>query len=334
MGDGVTKIGDHAFDGCPLTTVTFPNSVAGIGDYAFYGCALASVTIGSGVTSVGSCAFQGCSLLTSATIPSSVTNIGDGAFAGLASLTSVTISNGVTTIGQGAFQRTGLTSVAIPGSVTGIGYVAFSSCYSLVAITVDELNSTYSSANGVLFNKSKSVLIQYPAGKTACYAIPGGVTNIGGYAFYECNGLGSVTIPSSVNQIGEYAFAWCYGLHGAIFNGNAPTNASSDAFAADYWATLYYFPETYGWGPTFGSWPTTLWNPRVQTGTTFGVRTNRFGFTIAGTTNLVVVVEACTNLANPIWSPVKTNTLTGGSSYFSDSQWTNYPSRLYRIRSP
>ena len=51
-------------------------------------------------------------------------------------------------------------------------------------------------------------------------------------------------------------------------------------------------------------------------------------------TNLSVVVEACTNLANPIWSPVGTNTLTGGSSYFSDSQWTNYPGRFYRFRSP
>ena len=66
----------------------------------------------------------------------------------------------------------------------------------------------------------------------------------------------------------------------------------------------------------------------------FGVRTNQFGFTITGTSNLVIVVEACTNLANPVWSPVGTNTLTGGSSYFSDPQWTNYPGRFYRLRSP
>ena len=78
-----------------------------------------------------------------------------------------------------------------------------------------------------------------------------------------------------------------------------------------------------------------LWNPQVQTSdASFGVRTNQFGFTITGTSNLVIVVEACTNLANPIWSPVATNTLTGGSSYFSDPQWTNYPARFYRLRSP
>jgi len=88
-------------------------------------------------------------------------------------------------------------------------------------------------------------------------------------------------------------------------------------------------------GPTIGSCPLVLWNPQVQTsGASFGVRTNKFGFTITGTRGLVVVVEACTNPANPIWFPAGTNTLTGGPVYFSDPQWTNYPARFYRLRSP
>jgi hypothetical protein len=62
------------------------------------------------------------------------------------------------------------------------------------------------------------------------------------------------------------------------------------------------------------------------------VKTNRFGFIISWATNISVVVEACTSLASPDWSPVGTNTLSGGSSYFSDSKWTNYPGRCYRIR--
>jgi hypothetical protein len=66
----------------------------------------------------------------------------------------------------------------------------------------------------------------------------------------------------------------------------------------------------------------------------FGVQTNGFGFIISWATNLPVVVQACTNLANATWVPVQTNTLTGGSSYFSDPQWTNYRARFYRIRSP
>ena len=65
----------------------------------------------------------------------------------------------------------------------------------------------------------------------------------------------------------------------------------------------------------------------------FGVRTNQFGFNITGSSNLVIVVEACC-LTNLTWVPVGTNTLTGGSCYFSDPQWTNYPVRCYRLRSP
>jgi hypothetical protein len=66
----------------------------------------------------------------------------------------------------------------------------------------------------------------------------------------------------------------------------------------------------------------------------FGVRTNRFGFNITGTSGLVVVVEACTNLANPAWSPVQTITLTGSPFYFSDSQWKNYNRRFYGLGVP
>jgi len=63
------------------------------------------------------------------------------------------------------------------------------------------------------------------------------------------------------------------------------------------------------------------------------VQTNRFGFIISWATNISVVVEAST-LTNPTWVPLQTNTLTGGWCYFSDPDWTNYPVRCYRLRSP
>jgi sugar lactone lactonase YvrE len=66
----------------------------------------------------------------------------------------------------------------------------------------------------------------------------------------------------------------------------------------------------------------------------FGVRSNPFGFNINWASGMTVVVEASPSLTNPTWYPLGTNTLTSGSSYFSDPQWTNYPSRFYRIRSP
>ena len=64
------------------------------------------------------------------------------------------------------------------------------------------------------------------------------------------------------------------------------------------------------------------------------MQTNQFGFNLTGFSGQVVVVEACTDLANPDWQPVGTTSLTGGSAYFSDPQCANYPSRYYRLRSP
>jgi len=64
------------------------------------------------------------------------------------------------------------------------------------------------------------------------------------------------------------------------------------------------------------------------------VRTNQFGFNITGSSNLVVVTEATTSLANPTWSRLQTNTLNGSLLYFTDPKWTNYPSRFYRVTWP
>ena len=109
-------------------------------------------------------------------------------------------------------------------------------------------------------------------------------------------------------------------------------------FYGDNNATVYYLPGTTGWGSTFGGLPTVLWflpNPLILNfEPNFGVQTNCFGFTISWATNISVVVEVCTNLANPVWSPTATNALIAGTSYFSDPQWTNYPARYYRLSSP
>jgi hypothetical protein len=123
-------------------------------------------------------------------IPHSVTWIGDSAFAGWHSLASVNI----------------------PHSVTWIGREAFSSCSSLASITVEAGNPNYSSDNGVLFNKDKTVLMQYPAGKTGEYTIPHSVRKIEHYAFAGCRRLTSVAIPRSVTRIGEFVFSNCRNL--------------------------------------------------------------------------------------------------------------------------
>ena len=98
-------------------------------------------------------------------------------------------------------------------------------------------------------------------------------------------------------------------------------------------ATIYYLPGTTGWSTNFAGLLTALWQPQVlTTDGSFGVRTNQFRFNINWASGMTVAVEACTNLTNPTWTPIITNTLTSGSAYFSDPQWKNYPSRFYRLR--
>ena len=118
-----------------------------------------------------------------------------------------------TSIGSYAFYRcTILTSVSIPGGVTSIGQSAFQGCPSLSAITVDASNPAYSSADGVLFDKGQTTLIQCSGAKAGSYTIPSGVTSIGSSAFDSCKNLTSVSIPSGVTSIGSSAFSSCTGL--------------------------------------------------------------------------------------------------------------------------
>jgi len=145
-----------------------------------------------------------------------------------------------------------------------------------------------------------------------------------------------VTIGANVTSIGEDAFSGCSSLTAVYFLGNTPS-LDSNVFAGDSNVTVYYLAGTTGGreiSATSGS-SVVLGNPLIQTADGgFGVQNNQFGFNITGTSNIVVVVEACANLANPVWVPVATNTLTGGTNYFSDPQWKNYPRRFYRLRSP
>ena len=212
----VTSIDDWAFSGCSsLASITILNSVTYIGDAAFYSCAsLTSITIPNSVTEIGDSAFGGCESLTSVTIPDSVTSIGGNAFSDCTSLTGITIPESVTSIGGRAFENcTNLTSVTIPGSVAGIGDGAFNGCTSLIAINVATGNQNYISVNGVLYNKDKTTVICYPAGKKdKSYTIINGVTYIGEHAFEYCTSLTSITIPSGVMGIGDWAFLGCSNL--------------------------------------------------------------------------------------------------------------------------
>ena len=173
-------------------------TVTGIGTCTDTDVVIPSMYNGEKVTNIGQLTFNGCNGLTSVVIPDSVTSIGYGAFAWCTSLTSVTIGNSVEIIDSAAFIHNS----------------------SLLTISVDKNNAYYSSVEGVLFNKSKTKLICYPAGKVATlYTVPTGVTTICYEAFTYCDCLVSVVIPDSVNSIGHYAFRSCSNLTGIQFTG-------------------------------------------------------------------------------------------------------------------
>ena len=162
----------------------------------------------------------------------SVTSIRDEAFSYCTGLTSITLPNSLTFIGISAFEGcTALTSITLPNSITYIGEYAFEDCSSLTQIEVDNANKAYCSIDGVLFNKDKTTIITYPAGKSNSnqYIIPNSVTSIGRSAFYGCTSLTSITLPNSIKSISGHAFQGCTGLTSITFP-NSLTSIGYQAF--------------------------------------------------------------------------------------------------------
>jgi len=163
------------------------------------------------VTIIGEDAFYEKNDITRVVIPKGVTRINVNAFFNCKNLTNVIIPDTVTTIEPYAFIWSGITTVTIPKSVVYIGGGAFGGCTRLTAINVAADNKEYSSMGGVLYDKNKTYLHTYPAGKTDSpnFVIPGTLLSIGDYAFTGCSRIVSIGIPASVKYIGIGAFLLC-----------------------------------------------------------------------------------------------------------------------------
>lgn len=205
-----------------LQTVTFPKSITSIGYNSFWASNLSgSLILPNTVTHIGSEAFGNCIGLTGELlIPNSVKKIDYFAFQGCAGLNgNLNFPNSITSIGYASFAWcSGLDGiVSIPKSVTSIGDSPFSNCTKLKSISVASDNEIYTSFEDVLFNKSKTTLIQCPAGKVGSYSIPNSVDSIRMYAFGQCSQLsGVLTLPNSIKFIGQSAFYKCSGFTGNL----------------------------------------------------------------------------------------------------------------------
>lgn len=218
------------------TTYEIPNNVKNIGNYAFYASyKLTEISLPDSVMQIGDKSFYACINLTSINLPTKLEHIGVNAFGNCGNLGNISIPNSVEYIGDKAFENCkSFTEITIPYSVKCLGPGVFDSCFSLKSIIVDKENNNYSNDElGVLFNKNKTELIQYPLGnELKKYVIPekvvvvcegafsnaynlteivivSGITTISRRAFSGCSALATVSLPDTVAQIGAMAFYSC-----------------------------------------------------------------------------------------------------------------------------
>ncbi len=179
-------------NGTIIEDLVIPDTVTKIGKYAFYNCkSFKSIKIGKNVQAIGDCAFYGCANVVSIQIPEKVTTIGRQSFAECEKLETVTLSKNVESIGE----------------------FAFSDCLKLKAFYVADGNAGYSSADGVLFNSDKTVLLDYPINKSgSTYTMPDTVTEISAEAFKGCTQLTSIELSENLKIIGSSAFSGCSNL--------------------------------------------------------------------------------------------------------------------------
>ena len=226
--DGVTKVGDYAFrTNWSITSVTMPSSLTSIGNFAFYHCwDLKSVVLSNSVLSIGASAFNDCENLESVVLSTSLISIGEYAFSNCGKLSSINLaSTSLKTIGQFTFNMcVNLYISQLPNTLEEIGVDAFSSTKTvdelIVPLSVKKLannslppskkyvadvNSQYfSSEDGVLFNKDKTLIIAFPLGKTS-YRIPSSVTSIERSTNFPT--ITDLFIPASVQKIEPGVFS-------------------------------------------------------------------------------------------------------------------------------
>lgn len=201
VGEGITTIGNSAFEGCSkVTSVSLPKTLTRIGGYAFDHCSsLKELSIPDGVTYIGGYAFS-CCTFESIKLPSGLKSLGVGAFAYCAHLKEISIPNGVKSLEVETFQYcTSLENVELPNGMTSIGGSAFTGCKAITSIV-----------------------------------IPDSVTSIGEYAFEYCLALKEIHLPASLRTVHVTSFFNCGALESIYYGGSLRQWKEGVTFDGEY----------------------------------------------------------------------------------------------------
>jgi len=207
MEEGVTTIGNYAFENCSnLASLSFPDSITSYGQAMISGCTnLTYLRIGGGVS------------ILEAGVRSNYTNVKNAFYIGDSSrLQTLVIGEGVKGIDSNTFSNTLYGRIGF-GS-TGNGFTELKTL---------ELPSTLTSIGSYTFYNAPVENLTLASGLAsfsyAFYHMPslkrvtikGGA--IGDYAFAECTALESITMEEGVTTIGNYAFQGCTNLRSLSF---------------------------------------------------------------------------------------------------------------------
>lgn len=254
IGEGVKKIGDRAFEGLEITSLTIPASVLEIGVGAFWHCPIETLAVAEGNTEYfvkNNCLIdKNTHTLVAAfgngTISKDfvwggsdgktkifdVTSIGYGAFA-FAKIESMVIPSNVKTIGEFAFAHSSLKQVVIESGVKNIGAEAFYMSENLQTVSVaDSVQSIGRNAfegtkyyadkeneNGIVYIGKVAYVYRGNKADITDIEIKDGTVGIADHALGYMRNLKKITLPASVKHIDPMAFLGCTNLKNIYYNG-------------------------------------------------------------------------------------------------------------------
>lgn len=170
---------------------------------------ITELVIKNGITSVGDYSFYECTSLTRVILPDTLTEIGSHAFAKCTALTEINLNEGLSTIEDRGFEDcTALKRVFIPISVED-GLVSYT------------YNPSSNKAWGIFNNCRELTTVEFAEGTTRIHSglfggsglkeitFPESVTEIGMYAFANCESLEEINFSDSMKRIEERAFSNC-----------------------------------------------------------------------------------------------------------------------------